>query len=93
MTGKEGSAVQQYKASHPDFPHESTGDQFYGEDQFESYRTLGREVVESIFKSVNCDQDLVAIATDLRKQFPLASESLPVSPSQRSIQGGLAKPI
>ena len=93
MTGKEGSAVQQYKASHPDFPHESTGDQFYGEDQFESYRTLGREIVESIFKSVNCERDLVAIATDLRKQFPPASESLTGLPPQMPIQGGLAKPI
>ncbi len=30
MTGHEDSAVLQYKANHPDFPHESTGDQFYG---------------------------------------------------------------
>ncbi|HEY6508840.1 MAG TPA: hypothetical protein VIY56_12560, partial [Vicinamibacterales bacterium] len=44
MTGHEGTAVMQYKASHPTFPHESTGDQFYREDQFESYRALGREV-------------------------------------------------
>ena len=62
----------QYKASHPDFPHESTGDQFYGEDQFESYRTLGREIVESVFKSVNCERDFVAIAGELREEFPLA---------------------
>ena len=72
MTGKEDSAVLQYKASHPDFPHESTGDQFYGEDQFESYRTLGREIVESVFKSVNCERDFVAIAGELREEFPLA---------------------
>ena len=39
MTGAEDTAVLQYKASHPAFPHEATGDQFYGEDQFESYRT------------------------------------------------------
>ncbi|HEY7293018.1 MAG TPA: patatin-like phospholipase family protein [Vicinamibacterales bacterium] len=44
MTGKEDTAVRQYKASHPTFPHETTGDQFYGEDQFESYRELGREI-------------------------------------------------
>lgn len=40
------TALRQYKASHPLFPHESTGDQFYGEDQFESYRRLGRQVGE-----------------------------------------------
>jgi hypothetical protein len=44
MNGKEDTPVRQYKASHPTFPHETTGDQFYGEDQFESYRELGREV-------------------------------------------------
>lgn len=44
MCGDEDTAVQQYKSSHPSFPHESTGDQFYGEDQFESYRRLGQDV-------------------------------------------------
>jgi hypothetical protein len=44
MTGGEDTAVLQYKSSHPTFPHETTGDQFYGEDQFESYRELGQEV-------------------------------------------------
>src|SRR5262249_25957306 len=34
MTGHEDSATLQYKASHPAFPHESTSDQFYREDQF-----------------------------------------------------------
>jgi len=49
MTGKEDAAVLQYKASHPMFPHESTGDQFYGEDQFESYRRLGKDVALAAF--------------------------------------------
>src|SRR5262249_51191805 len=44
MTGHEDTAILQYKASRGDFPHETTGDQFYGEDQFESYRRLGWEV-------------------------------------------------
>ncbi|MCX6611035.1 MAG: hypothetical protein NTW74_09335, partial [Acidobacteria bacterium] len=41
--GNEAETVQQYRKANPAFPHESTGDQFYSEDQFESYRTLGRE--------------------------------------------------
>ena len=44
MTGHEDTSVLQYKAGHPHFPHETTGDQFYAEDQFESYRRLGAEV-------------------------------------------------
>ncbi|WP_428374490.1 patatin-like phospholipase family protein [Lichenicoccus sp.] len=35
--------LQAYKASHPDFPHVSTTDQFFTELTFESYRELGME--------------------------------------------------
>jgi hypothetical protein len=49
MTGQEETPILQYKSSHHDFPHESTGDQFYREDQFESYRQLGREVALEAF--------------------------------------------
>lgn len=52
MTGEEGkdggTAVMQYKNTHPDFPHETTGDQFYAEDQFESYRWLGSDIAEEL---------------------------------------------
>lgn len=41
LTGDEGSAVQSYRRSSEDFPHESTADQFFSESQFESYRELG----------------------------------------------------
>lgn len=52
MNGHEDTAVMQYKAVHPDFPHETTGDQFYGEDQFESYRSLGRDITEQLFGKI-----------------------------------------
>lgn len=52
MTGKEDTAVLQYKATHPTFPHETTSDQFYGEDQFESYRELGREIAREACERV-----------------------------------------
>ncbi len=51
MTGREDTSVLQYKSSHPAFPHETTGDQFYAEDQFESYRRLGQEVASDIFET------------------------------------------
>jgi len=41
LTGDESSAVQSYRRSSEDFPHESTADQFFSESQFESYRELG----------------------------------------------------
>ncbi|HLG57645.1 MAG TPA: patatin-like phospholipase family protein [Vicinamibacterales bacterium] len=49
MTGNEDTSVLQYKASHKTFPHQSTGDQFYTEDQFESYRRLGHEAALEAF--------------------------------------------
>jgi hypothetical protein len=50
MTGHEITPVLQYKTSHPAFPHESTGDQFYSEDQFESYRRLGLDIAGKAFE-------------------------------------------
>jgi hypothetical protein len=38
-----------YKSAHPDFPHESTADQWFDEQQFESYRKLGYEVAKMVF--------------------------------------------
>jgi hypothetical protein len=48
MTGNEPSDVAQYAAAHPAFPHESTGDQFFSESQFESYRKLGFHVGDTV---------------------------------------------
>ena len=84
MTGREDAAVLQYKACHPQFPHESTANQFYGEDQFESYRRLGKEVVESAFKPMNGRANFLALAAGLSKNsssLPRASRLRPLSPS------------
>jgi hypothetical protein len=40
--------VYNYATSSADFPHETTADQFFSESQFESYRALGRHVVNEI---------------------------------------------
>ncbi|MEO8467737.1 MAG: hypothetical protein ABI640_20625 [Gammaproteobacteria bacterium] len=44
LTGREPADVLQYHAEHPDFPHETTSDQFFDEAQWESYRRLGEYV-------------------------------------------------
>ena len=41
LTGDEPADVLQYRTRNRAFPHESTGDQFYDEAQWESYRRLG----------------------------------------------------
>ncbi len=39
-----------YKNYHPDFPHESTVDQFFDAEQWEAYKTLGEEIGNDLFK-------------------------------------------
>ncbi len=41
MTGKEPEDLLAYRRSSPSFPDETTANQFFNEDQFESYRKLG----------------------------------------------------
>jgi hypothetical protein len=48
ITGKEPTDVLNY-AQDRDFPHESTSDQWFSEQQFESYRMLGLRAIEQIF--------------------------------------------
>jgi len=41
LTGDEPVDIREYKMANPDFPQQSTADQFFDEAQFESYRKLG----------------------------------------------------
>jgi hypothetical protein len=52
LVGNEPVDVAQYKTRNEAFPHESTGDQFYDEAQWESYRRLGEHAVFSAFGSL-----------------------------------------
>ncbi len=52
VTGDEPADVLQFKRRNHDFPHEGTGDQFYDEAQWESYRRLGLHVADTIFHFV-----------------------------------------
>lgn len=45
---REPLAVRAYKATSPDFPHESTADQFFSDDQFEAYRSLGQHATGTL---------------------------------------------
>jgi len=49
LTGNEPELIRRYRAIHPEFPHESTLDQFFDEEQFEAYRQLGIHVAEALF--------------------------------------------
>ncbi|MES2000167.1 MAG: patatin-like phospholipase family protein [Pseudomonadota bacterium] len=45
MTGDEWPDIRQYADAHKKFPHETTADQFFDENQFEAYRHQGYKVV------------------------------------------------
>lgn len=49
LTGDEPGDVVNYKNTDPAFPHDSTGNQWFSESMFESYRRLGHHVALSCF--------------------------------------------
>jgi hypothetical protein len=58
LTGSEPRDIYNYARAHDAFPHESTGDQMYSEEQFESYRELGSHAFNEICKTLGggvCD--------------------------------------
>ncbi len=52
VTGDEPEYIRSYRSNHPEYPHESTADQFFGEDQFEAYRALGEHCCEGMLAGV-----------------------------------------
>ncbi len=52
--GNEPRDIYEYFKSNETFPHESTGDQFFTESQFESYRMLGVHTMERICEDGGC---------------------------------------
>jgi len=52
LTGREEVGIYNYARTHPDFPHQSTVDQWFDEAQFESYRALGRHIGGTVFSAV-----------------------------------------
>jgi hypothetical protein len=44
IVGSENADVLNYRKAHPDYPHQSTADQWFDEAQFESYRALGYHI-------------------------------------------------
>lgn len=68
MSGGEPVDIQHYKSMHPEFPHESTADQWFDEPQFESYRRLGRHIGLDVFERIAGLEGVDA--EKLRKHFP-----------------------
>ena len=50
--GTESADVRSYAMANPDFPHQSTMNQWFSESQFESYRSLGFEIMNGLLKQM-----------------------------------------
>jgi hypothetical protein len=84
FTGDENDYVVDYKRRNPDFPHETTLDQLFTEEQFEAYRNLGFHAVNSAFKRT--DNDLVSM-DPVPAQWQGAATTLPLERQMREILG------
>ncbi len=60
LTGDENDYIRDYARRFPDYPHESTGDQFFNEEQFEVYRALGFHAIHGFLTG----SDDVVVHTD-----------------------------
>jgi hypothetical protein len=64
LTGDEPCDITQYRTRNEAFPHESTGDQFYDEAQWESYRRLGEHATRSALRFVERHRKGAALSLD-----------------------------
>ncbi|HEX5071124.1 MAG TPA: GNAT family N-acetyltransferase [Vicinamibacterales bacterium] len=80
LTGDEEPDIRQYRKRNDAFPHETTGDQFYDEAQWESYRRLGVHVADAAFQFVDrlADEQLTArgVFTEARREWYPTSPDL-----------------
>jgi len=58
LTGDEDASITEYRHRYPTFPHESTADQFFVEDQFEAYRALGQHIADDVLKHLPASEDM-----------------------------------
>ena len=69
LTGDEPADVLEYAGSHPVFPHQSTGDQFFDEAQFESYRALGEHIASEVFRPAQSKTKIMDVFQALRSHW------------------------
>lgn len=60
LSGDEADYILDYKRRNRAFPHETTGDQFFSEEQLEAYRALGFHIVAGLLT----DQTQLAVKPD-----------------------------
>lgn len=52
LTADMPGSLRRYRERYPNFPHDTTVDQFFTEDQFEAYRMLGQSIAEMLVQAL-----------------------------------------
>jgi hypothetical protein len=82
LTGDENDYIFDYKKRHDDFPHETTLDQMFTEEQFEAYRALGFHGAFGLFDRSDSVAHLDPVANaDVRSQMMDLDQLFPRVPS------------
>ena len=76
LSGDENDYVMAYKAAHTSFPHETTLDQFFSEEQFEVYRALGEHIARRFLDGLD---PATTIATDRNELLEMVRTAIPGS--------------
>lgn len=74
VTGNEGELIKRYRTNHLEFPHQTTLDQFFDEEQFEAYRELGVHVAKGLF--AECLMNETQSPDSVRDWFTRLAENL-----------------
>jgi hypothetical protein len=88
LTGDEPADLTNYHKCHPDFPHQSTAEQFFDEAQWESYRELGMHIGSKLF---HADQPPTAGKWQPASLDPSPLLGMPVSAAKGSAREGITK--
>jgi hypothetical protein len=78
-SGRLPVAARAYAVTHPEFPHESTGDQFFDDAQFEAYRSLGEALATRMLRDLGGQQNKHPLYQLLGAATPEASRSATAS--------------
>lgn len=83
LTNNTSVDIREYAKSNPEFPNQSTGDQFFDEAQFESYRKLG-------YNSIEKPEEL---GLELSRDIPKESGKVDLKALENAIKQGSTKSI
>ena len=91
--GQEPRDIFNYASVQKAFPHESTGDQFFSESQFESYRALGVYVMECFKTDLKTDFNLTPDALFDKTKWSNCIQVLNNEINNKQRPAGSAKPV